>query len=434
MKKVTLYSGSNRQGCHDAYVAFYELQRAISSAKTKHMKIAGSDSLERFKLRHEQLISRDLHPSSMSTLDDLMEEFNQDQNTIEYECCHHLLPMEQQAVKDIYKDLMGSDPNFMAWQEVSLKGRERKQELLKLRLEYQRLSALLGNVRKLSSGCEDKYSLRLMSQRSQLYKTIIEKNCELKELSREVHNKAQSIPQSLSDQYPSFSKRLVYNPALWDINSAWPGASVCQNKPVMTKDSLDALFADVSRFDDIFFKPLLVFYQMHHFSESLTSKCGISLDYNGVTMVIPASESGMPGYVFLEGDHRDQSSAHERYKNAAKILKHHISSLASQPMSSHKDFHFVDDHYARPVLEFFKKYPQLIPSGITLHCHYYNYYDHVIDQYPAEEIFKTIGSVSNSLTTNIAKGSFFDRSPAGEDTHLRNECAKTLTGLLHCVS
>ena len=58
----------------------------------------------------------------------------------------------------------------------------------------------------------------------------------------------------------------------------------------------------------------------------------------------------------------------------------------------------------------------------------------MIDQYPAEETFKMIGSVSNSLTTNIAKGLFFDRFPAGEDTHLRNECAKTLTGLLHCVS
>ena len=155
-----------------------------------------------------------------------MEEFNQDQNTIKYDCCHHLLPMEQQAVKDIYKDLMGSDPNFMAWQEVSLKERECKQELLKLHQQYQRLSALLGNVRKLSSGCEDKHSLGLMSQRSQLNETIIKKNRELKELSREVHNKAQPVPQSLSDQYPSFSKRLLYNPSLWDINSAWPSVSV----------------------------------------------------------------------------------------------------------------------------------------------------------------------------------------------------------------
>ena len=422
MTNVTLYSGSIRQGVREHIEAYQELIRAVDS---KRFTI-DSCSLSKYQKRQSHYIKMNLHTSSTSTLTELTRALNDSQLPnpyIKYQC--YLDHLDHETFEKQFFNSEDSNPDFSTLQDIENAIQTTCSRINQLRAEIQKQQAPVYRSR----STPDKYALRSYWNKLEEKRRL---NAELlplmDKLVRQKDELAQQKKDNLALQFDRLSHQIIYDKALWIPYS--------EESPIGLDEDLEGLSKEnnqASSVDDVIFKAMLVFHQMHHLCRDCSSDCGISLNYNNVTMVIPASEEGQPEHIFLDGDHRNKDAKKIRFQHAAEHLKVKVQSLATNSVSSGKAFHFVDDQYAQTVLDFFKKHPQLIPPGITLHCYYYNYNDHVIRQQSVDSIFKTIGSVSNHLTADAVKGSFFDRSPAHEDA-VRNECAKTLNGLIHCVS
>ena len=340
-----------------------------------------------------------------------------------YKCC--LDQLDYKTFKKQSFNSEDSNADFSTLRDIESDIQTTCSRINLLRAEIQKQQAPVYRSR----STPDKYALRSYWDKLEEKRRL---NAELlplmDKLARQKDELAEQKKDKLALQFDRLSHQIIYDKALWIPYS--------EESPIGLDEDLEGLSKEnnqASSVDDVIFKAMLVFHQMHHLCRDCSSDCGISLNYNNVTMVIPASEEGQPEHIFLDGDHRNKDAKKIRFQHAAEHLKVKVQSLATNSVSSGKAFHFVDDQYAQTVLDFFKKHPQLIPPGITLHCHYYNYNDHVIRQQSVDSIFKTIGYVSNHLTADAVKGSFFDRSPVHEDA-VRNECAKTLNGLIHCVS
>ncbi len=428
MTKVTLYSGSNRQGVREHIEAYQELIRAVDSERLT----IDSCSPSKYRERQSRYIRMSLHTSSMSTLTDLTRALNDSQSSsldIEYQCCLDHLDYETFKKKSLKHE--GSNLDFSTpcvtvdgIQTLNSRINELRDKIQKHKEPVYRYPVSNSTTLTVSKSSPDRYALKILSEKHQI---ITRLNAELKSLKDQLALQKDELDQQKKEKFAllldGLSEQMTYDETLWMSDSAVADLAFKLTPEELVEPS----------YDDVFFKPMLVFHQMHHLCRNSNCDSGISLNYNNVTMVIPASEKGRAEHIFLEGDHQDEKAREIRFHDAAEHLVAKVQSLATDSVSSGKAFHFVDDQYAQTVLDFFKKHPQLIPPGITLHCHHYNYNDHVIRQQAVDSIFKTIGTVSNIPSMNCHHGSIFSADSSG-DVVRRGECAKTLGHMIDCMT
>ena len=157
-------------------------------------------------------------------------------------------------------------------------------------------------------------------------------------------------------------------------SDAWqkwhPEASAC--KQTIYEQSV---FHD-HELNDWFFKPLMILHEMQHFMGNFSQRVGVSLDWDGCGKIITISDTSSPLHIFLEGYH-SQVGVELPFFNATRdaLLNHIRSQVSNGGQSSPRQFHFYDDKYANIVYDFFKTRQHLIPEGLVLVTHCYNYYD-----------------------------------------------------------
>ena len=159
---------------------------------------------------------------------------------------------------------------------------------------------------------------------------------------------------------------------------AWPDAwsEWCQSSSGSLRSCFErSIFGD-NEFNDWFFKPLLILHQMQHFMGQFSQRAGVSLDWDGCGKILTVSDQSSPPHIFLEGYH-SQVEVELPFFHATRdaLLNHMRSQVGNSDVSSPRQFHFYDDKYADIVYDFFKTRQYLIPEGLVLVTHCYNYYD-----------------------------------------------------------
>ena len=429
---VVIYSGSNRQGIRESQLALFELNNAVKPSGS------GQNSLEATDVKREtNYIQRNSHVSSFYTLDALVETLNASSSAIGYECCHYLLPMER--VKPIYYDSflssLGQD-RLKRMKDTGLAIKDLKAELECLRRNTDDLIKTRNSIISTRGPQAISEFIWFRSMMAAITCNQGLKQSVMSKIKKTLLTSQGEFQQPLPALLDRFAPRITYDEALWDKGQSWS-----ENRcPPYDKQQLINGLKDDHPFDDQFFKPLLVYYQMHHLCTDPNNRVAVSLGYNGVAKVLSASDERLAAHIFLEGkgDHPDSTTIHQRYLAAAQCLKDKIQGIAEAcaTIDSHQEYHFIDDQCARDVYDFFTQHPQLIPEGVRLHCHRYNYYDHVVGK-PVEAIFETVGGGISCPSHGLPNAVADSGSSAGpclfNDASITAECANTDEGLVGSV-
>ncbi len=177
--------------------------------------------------------------------------------------------------------------------------------------------------------------------------------------------------QGLNDSWDAFIRHFYQQTAWPDAWCEWRQSSAgCLQSCFEQSTWWD------SELNDWFFKPLLILHQMQHFMGHSSQRAAVSLDWDGCGKILTVSDQSSPPHIFLEGYHSQVEMELPLFHATRDALLNHMrSQVNNSDVSLPRQFHFYDDKYADFVYDFFKTRQHLIPEGLALVTHRYNYYD-----------------------------------------------------------
>ncbi len=340
--RAVLYTGSNRSAKRDQSLSVQELKHVYTDSLTSPYVFKVSH--EYFKDYLQQVVSFS-HVSSFSSLARLA----QDEG---WEFSPHYLAFEE--IKPCFTEFVAAlEPRYSTMKLI--------------RQRYDRAVRFVEDANA-SSDTVDSHS-QLVSQRY-----------------GQLQGAEAEFMQGLSDGWDACIRHFYQQVAWPDAWCEWRQSSA---------GCLKSCFEQSTWWDnelnDWFFKPLLILHQMQHFMGLFSQRAGVSLDWDGCGKILTVSDQSSPPHIFLEGYHSQVEVELPLFHATRDALLNHMrSQVGNSDVSLPRQFHFYDDKYADIVYGFFKTRQHLIPEGLVLVTHRYNYYDVVegrfVDGFPVNPI------------------------------------------------